>query len=766
MSEDMCRQLLKVARAHLMTGDTPVAAKVLDSARERFSDRPDFLLKAAKILIKCDAPNAALTCFEQVLSVEPENKTALYQRFKLACQIADFPRAQEAFDAVENVGARKEDVPFQVNASLQWAQRLEEVGQSEIASTVLQNAVTRFPDQVPPLVKLSELALRHGEPETALEAARQARKLAPWAVSAVLAEVSSLEKLGHLEDAYELLKSLVIHKKVSPRIYTRLIDLAGKMQDIPAISTFVEQGLRAFPENPVILEFLVRRSMGSATPPPIGAVLRKLEGKLPTPRFERLRADLLLQTGDYATLLAQERLTKPHRRPDQVIRIIRALLGLMRLELALRYSRFCLRRWPADMRLAQVVATAFSKAGRAGQAVILFESLCSDGQKTGADTHYAYLAHLCFEDGQLERALRYYRAAARVKRPVGHRRMVQYIRSLASAGDVENTRDLIADFFATANKTNKQVRKTFSGQLAGEIYLELVTDNSALNRRLTPGEMVGHAQLIQDFPQSNIAGMRFMRNWLQTGRPPGINRSKTSNGTSPLIPRIIHQYWNDPVPPDAIISMTESWRGMPNARHRLWNRQSALTRLRSDFGPSWARAFLLANNPAEEADFLRLCLLAKDGGVYADADDILTGSPDRLIDNGSGLVVFMEPPKSNLGNNFLAARPGHPAIILAARIACQELLARSNETTWSKTGPGLLTRAVALYLARQSKAGESSDVLVLTKEQIVGDIAMHNPVQYKRGRNYWQQNSGLMLAEAFFDVLRQTIESGDQHAAA
>lgn len=748
---------LAKAKFLILCGYPEQAIAVERAARQLEPDNLELQLREIDRLIANGEIMVARTQVDALLATHPDNPHLNVKQVPIAY-------AQQGSEAAIQLARMLTDrFPDFLPGHLQWSQQLEKYGQIEAAGAVLQNAAVRFPGRIQPLVKLSELHLRHSEPEKALESARQARVLTPWAVRAVLAEVNSLVTLAHLEDAYELLKSLVKRERTTPRVFTRLIDLAGKMQDRPAISAFAEQGLRAFPDNPVILEFLVWRSMTGAAPPSTDAIHRLLEGKLPSPRFEKLYTDLMLQNGDNAAALARARQSGPRRTPDHAIGIIRALLGLRRLELALRYSRFCLRCWPNDIRIAQIVATAFSKAGQETQAIALFKAVCSGGRQ-GETAHDPHLARLCFEAGRLEDALRYYRISRAVK-PINHASIAQYIRCLASSGDIESTRRLIADFHAEASRTNKQIRKTFGGQIVEEINLELARDNTAIQCRLAPGDMTGHARLIQDFPRSNIAGMRFMRNWLdadQTGRDTHVG---PGNGPDP-IPRIIHQYWNDPTPPDAISAMIDSWQGVPGTRHMLWNRQSALARLRSDFGPRWTKAFQMANNPSEEADFLRLCLLAKDGGIYADADDILTGSLDSLSGNGAGLIVYMEPLKSNLGNNFLAARPGHPAMVLAARIARQDLLARSNETTWSKSGPGLLTRAVALYLARQVATGENADVIVLTKAQMVNDLAMHNPARYKRGQNYWQQNPRAMSAEVIGEVLRRTVWSGDQHVAA
>ncbi|EEX15691.1 conserved hypothetical protein [Citreicella sp. SE45] len=81
------------------------------------------------------------------------------------------------------------------------------------------------------------------------------------------------------------------------------------------------------------------------------------------------------------------------------------------------------------------------------------------------------------------------------------------------------------------------------------------------------------------------------------------------------------------------------------------------------------RPFKFASHVAEESDFLRLCLLLADGGIYADADDLLPGNPEALLQHGAGLVVFPEPTLGSIENNLLCAPRGHPVIARAVDLS-------------------------------------------------------------------------------------------------
>jgi mannosyltransferase OCH1-like enzyme len=182
------------------------------------------------------------------------------------------------------------------------------------------------------------------------------------------------------------------------------------------------------------------------------------------------------------------------------------------------------------------------------------------------------------------------------------------------------------------------------------------------------------------------------------------------------------------------------------------DRIDALRFLRETFGSDWVRAFQLAQNAAQEADLLRLCLLARSGGIWADADDFLYGDLPGLLARGSGLILYREPLGGALGNNIMAAPPRHPAVVFAARLACRTLLQRDNENAWNKTGPGLLTRAVAQYLNRVDPAEAQRQITILDWPVVAQQVSTHNPVPYKATASYWDNTGARRLKDPIWQT--------------
>jgi hypothetical protein len=68
------------------------------------------------------------------------------------------------------------------------------------------------------------------------------------------------------------------------------------------------------------------------------------------------------------------------------------------------------------------------------------------------------------------------------------------------------------------------------------------------------------------------------------------------------------------------------------------------------------------------------------------------------------------------------------------------LLRRGNAVPWSATGPGLLTRSVAQYLAQTDAGIARRQITLLDWPEVTAEILMHNPVAYKVSTSYWQSS--------------------------
>lgn len=628
----------------------------------------------------------------------------------------------------------------------------DEAGAPGAARDTLLEARRRFPARPEPDTRLAALALRQNDPDTALPHARAAYERAPGAPWSLSLLAQALEAAGQAEKARDLLRA----EAASPQAFVQLAGLTQRMGDMTGTAAALRAGLAAFPRHPLLMEQLSIRCTELLAARP--ELTDRLAPLLPPARRATLQAGPALARCDFALALAQlRRAFSGARDPDTAMQMGRVLFGLGRTALMRRYLRLCLRRWPGNQLVSRTLAETFFQRHLIAEALALLDPLRFADPATQARHHQDLcLLQAGLEDWDAARAL--YAETRPFLARIGFR-PEGLLHGLIATGDGAGALGLLADLRQTGGPRMLHSQASLFGQLLTECEIAMLEENGPF-RPLAGDDLEGHALCVGETPRSNISAMRMIRHWQGSGR--GRDRDTAPGGSAP-IPRHILQYWNSPTPPDAVLDMVASWRAAPGYSHDLLDRQTALQRLRAEFGPRWVQAFQMAQNPAEEADFLRLCLLARHGGVYADADDLLVGDLEALVGRNTGLVLYVELFGAVVANNFIAARPRHPVLVLAARIARQALLARSNESPWSKCGPGLMTRVVARYLARLVPGGDSPDLALLPMGRAVREIRMHNALGYKSTDSYW--NASKTRQGNLQALLLEQLDSADSDDA-
>lgn len=200
--------------------------------------------------------------------------------------------------------------------------------------------------------------------------------------------------------------------------------------------------------------------------------------------------------------------------------------------------------------------------------------------------------------------------------------------------------------------------------------------------------------------------------------------SRSEGIAQPLIPRTLVRFWHDQhnVPAD-VRRCLDSWEALQNegVSFRMFGDTSAEAYIAERYGPRELAAFARCRHPAMRSDYLRLCFVLADGGLYVDADDVLLGSgwQDVFRDGtlkvqplcydltARGMLAASELRRTDLptegrifyvNNNPIAAPPGHPVLRRALARATDRLL--GNEPTpeiQSTTGPGNLTAVLAAH---------------------------------------------------------------------
>lgn len=218
----------------------------------------------------------------------------------------------------------------------------------------------------------------------------------------------------------------------------------------------------------------------------------------------------------------------------------------------------------------------------------------------------------------------------------------------------------------------------------------------------------------------------------QLGRDQASSRRERKDQTE-RIPRTLVRFWHDPrdVPPD-VRDCLESWNALRDEgfAFRMFGDASAAAYIGDRYGPRELAAFARCRHPAMRSDYLRMCFVLAEGGLYVDADDVLLGSgwKDVFRDGAlkiqalcydvtaAGMMSSSELRRTDLptdgrifyvNNNPIAAPAGHPVLRRALGPATDRLLGdEPAPEIQSTTGPGNLTAVLAAH-ARESEVGNA-----------------------------------------------------------
>lgn len=225
------------------------------------------------------------------------------------------------------------------------------------------------------------------------------------------------------------------------------------------------------------------------------------------------------------------------------------------------------------------------------------------------------------------------------------------------------------------------------------------------------------------------------------------------------IPRTLIRFWHDPsaVPAD-VKTCLGSWGALREAgiTFRMFGDASAANYIAERYGRREVAAFARCRHPAMRSDYLRLCFVFAEGGLYVDADDVLLGEGwENVFRDGTlkvqplcfdvttrAMVSAAELRRTDLptdgrifyvNNNPIAAPAGHPVLRRALARATDRLLGDDPAPEiQSTTGPGNLTAVLAAH-ARESqvlgRAAAPDFELLLEWERVVEpcwDLAYRN----------------------------------------
>lgn len=172
--------------------------------------------------------------------------------------------------------------------------------------------------------------------------------------------------------------------------------------------------------------------------------------------------------------------------------------------------------------------------------------------------------------------------------------------------------------------------------------------------------------------------------WLEAAPTPTFTPYGSGASQAHAIPPIVWAYWQGGTPPLAVQRCIDGWRRLhPHFDIRVLDDRSVLQHL-----PALPAALQDAS-PAKRADWIRLELLLRHGGIWLDASTILTQPLDWVLAEqartgadfvGYYLALYTSVPERPVVENwFMAAPPASPFIAALQREFTGEVIARSGE---------------------------------------------------------------------------------------
>lgn len=741
------------ARALEALGRLGEALTLVTALRAETPDDLPLTVQEAGLLRKTGDLAGAEAGYVTVLGTDPKHVGAWLGRIEIAQTFGDSDRA------LGLVALGLAEVPGHAGLIARQAGLLGHMGQPEAAVTVLMTALAEAPGDMRLRQELARAQMQAGrlsaaealfaaclEDDPDNDAARlglaevYAAQDAPEAGLAVLAghgDRSTALGLRTAELALQAGQQAPLRARLA-----QLIEAAPGMteQELLRLFKLGEQSDQSEAPLAVVLalgardsitsqiaRFLLTRARVILSAEAAARLQQALERRVQPAGLPEFRAFATALLSGPQEALVVARASLPPRRGTQGAALLgERLLDAGQARAGFRYLRACVRRWPNAPRLRRQFLRAAIETGQLAAGHDWLDVLAKRFPDLDLEIDRM---HLMVHEGRLEETAQ----IAEARRAAGLTSLPprQLLEVVLALGDMEHATRLVREVQAEPG-AGRQNAAHFSTTLHGAQFNELRLFRAAEAQALANGARAQDTDtdLAQNFffPAAQIVA----RQAAGLGPRPG-------GGT---IPRRIVQYWNTATPPGEVTALMQSWQAAEGFDYTRMDRQQAQGFLRESFGAGHARAFQLANSPAEECDFFRLCWLYKHGGIYADADDKLTGDPAALLHEGPGLIVTRELWGA-LANNVLCAPPGHPALLWALRTAGRSLLARENDGTWFKTGPGLMTRAVAAWLRDPPPAGDSDlagmerDVTILPQMLLATYVQPHVRLSYKSSGHYW-----------------------------
>lgn len=712
--------LLELARAHRALGEHASALASLEVLLRADPSRHAALTLRIDTLVSLDRPGEALAAADAALAALPGDRALAQRRARLLMGLG---RAAEAVVVLRPLHRRR---PDNSTLALELALALDAAGDQAASTAMLDALLAVHPLFVPAWKVRIDAAAERADHAVLAELARGlfGRVAAEGCGNAAVLLAQILPQLDLKSwgaEAAAWISAICPH---AGRIkHARLWALHGMalLLGQPESCRQLLAALLAAPGLRLNVALGVLRWARTVSPEHEEQIAPQLRRQLPEEARRLFDLEhMALEQGPALALRRRPR--ERHRSVAEVMQLLSLLKRARLMPLGLRYAALARRFHPADPELRRCWLSLLEAAGEAERARIEAEAMLAPSARASVKDQRVAIDTL-IALGHCARALEVLDALESPANRAAFRKL--RLELMLRFGRIDAARALVSEATTFGNARRAM---HFGISMEGQQLTELgiAEASRTAGGRPLEGQLVGPSVLALDAHLARLPP--------PAGQGPG------------RIPRRIMQYWNTGDPPPGLDEIMASWRGAEGFDYQLFDRRSALRFLTENFGAEWATALRLAHHAAEESDFFRLAFLAARGGIYADCDDKLIGPAEGLTEGACGLVVYRER-KGTIANNLILAEAAHPVVIRAAVAAKQALLRKDNDSTWAKTGPGLLTRVVAVALGEEGRGMGEAGVMVRRMQDAAPHVRCHIALPYKKTAQYWNASrSGLHMA--------------------
>jgi hypothetical protein len=247
----------------------------------------------------------------------------------------------------------------------------------------------------------------------------------------------------------------------------------------------------------------------------------------------------------------------------------------------------------------------------------------------------------------------------------------------------------------------------------------------------------------------------------------GMDPACRSRHAPGVIPRNLIRFWDDPSKlPDDVAACMSTWERLEDYGFdiRTFDDTSADRYIRDRHGAREVAAFRLCEHPAMRSDYLRLCVLLTEGGLYVDCDDVLLDDGwTRLFEDdrlklqplcydilAGGMMPNADIWRTDLpagernfyvNNDPIIAPPAHPVLQRALCRATELLLQGDGRPEiQATTGPGNLTTVLAAHANALLLRGDPLDFNLIQNWDAIAE--MRWDLSYREDERNWRNVYG------------------------